>query len=121
MLRQGDYKLIVYEGYPSRLFNLRADPDELDDLIEKEPEKAAQLLAIIDGVVDRAATFRTWEEYRRHNWAQFQRQAKRGLYHDSSYSLAGNPSSEYADLMDNTFTGWDEADEARAQAWLNGS
>ena len=121
MLRQGDYKLVVYEGYPSRLFNLRDDPEELKDLIEQEPERAAEMQALIDAQVDRAATCRIWEDYRRHNFAQFQRQAKRGLYLDDSYSLAGNPSSEYEVLMDNTFTGWDEEDEARVQAWLAGS
>jgi len=118
MLRRGDYKLIVYEGYPSRLFNLRDDPAELNDLVDREPEKAAELLAIIDAQVDRAATLKTWEEYRRHNWAQFQRQAKRGLYYDTSYSLAANPSSDYGAIMDNVFTGWNEEDEARVQAWL---
>ena len=118
MLRQGDYKLIVYEGYPSRLFNVTDDPGELTDLIDEQPERAAEMLAIIDAQVDRAATVQTWEEYRRHNWAQFQRQAKRGLYYDTSYSLAANPSSDYAALMDNAFTGWDEADEARVRAWV---
>jgi arylsulfatase K len=120
MLRQGDYKLIVYEGYPSRLFNLQDDPGELNDLIDQEPQKAAELLAILDSQVDRAETFRVWEDYRRHNFAQFQRQAKRGLYLDDSYSLKDNPSSDYRTLMDNAFTGWDEADEARVSAWLNG-
>ena len=121
MLRKGDYKLMVYDGYPSRLFNLKDDPEELHDLIEKEPARAAELLAIIDAQVDRAATYRTWEEHRRHNWAQFQRQAKDGLYYDNSYSLAANPSSDYRALMDNTFTGWTEKYEARVQAWLDGA
>lgn len=118
MLRQGDYKLIVYEGYPSRLFNLREDPRELDDLIDREPQRAAALLAIIDAQVDRAATYRIWEAYRKHNFAQFQRQAQRGLYYDTSYSLKEQPSSEYQAIMNNAFTGWNEADEARVRAWL---
>ncbi|MBT3289953.1 MAG: sulfatase-like hydrolase/transferase [Victivallales bacterium] len=119
MIRRGDYKLMVHEGYPSRLFNLHADPEELDDLIDQEPAEAAELLGIIDGLVDRQETLKVWEDYRRHNFAQFQRQAKRGLYEDNSYSLAGNPSSDYDKLMDNAFTGWDEEDEARVAAWLN--
>ncbi len=118
MLRKGDYKLIVHHGYPSRLYNLREDPEELDDRIDREPEKAAELLAILDAQADREATYRTWEAYRRHNFAQFQRQAKRGLYLDTSYSLAEHPSSDYHAIMDNAFTGWDDADEARVNAWL---
>jgi len=119
MLRKGDYKLIVHEGYPLRLFNLRDDPGELNDLIDKEPETAEELLAVIDSEVDREATLRTWEEYRKHNFAQFQRQAKRGLYWDSSYSLRGSPSSDYDTIMDNALTGWTGEDEARATEWAN--
>ncbi len=118
MLRQGDYKLIVHEGYPSRLFNLRDDPGELHDLMDAEPEKAAMLLAILDGEVDREAAVAVWTEWRRHQFAQFQRQAKRGLYYDRSYSLANAPSSDYQALMNNTFTGWNEDDERRVTEWL---
>jgi choline-sulfatase len=32
MLRDGDWKLNYYHGYPSQLFNLADDPDELNDL-----------------------------------------------------------------------------------------
>lgn len=68
--------------------------------------------------VDREETWRIWEEYRRHTFAQFQRQAKRGLYLDNSYSLQAKPSSDYQEIMKNTFTGWDEEDEARVNQWL---
>jgi len=118
MLVRGDYKLIVYEGYSSRLFNLRQDQQELNDLIEKEPERAAELLGIIDNAVDRAETYKEWEDYRRHTFAQFRRQAKRGLYVDSSYSLRENPSSDYMDIMNNACTGWTEEDEARVVNWI---
>lgn len=119
MLRRGDYKLIVYEGYPSRLFNLRKDPGELHDLIDQEKTVAAELLAIIDGEVDRQATFETWSEWRKHNFSQFQRQAKRGLYHDSSYALREKPSSDYDQIINNALTGWSEEDEARAADWIS--
>jgi choline-sulfatase len=32
MVREGDWKLIYYHGMPSQLFNLKDDPDELNDL-----------------------------------------------------------------------------------------
>ena len=118
MIRKGDYKLIVHEGYPSRLFNLRDDPGELNDLIEQKPDKEAELLAILDGEVDREATLEAWCEWRRQSFAQFQRQAKRGLYLDSSYALAEHPSSDYRDILNNAFTGWTDNDEARVADWL---
>ena len=118
MLRKGDYKLVAYDGYPSRLFNLAHDPQELRDLSEAETGRVSEMEKLLSSVVDREATFRIWEDYRRHTFAQFQRQAKRGLYWDDSYGLNGNPSSDYEALMRNTFTGWDEEDEARANRWL---
>ena len=33
MVRKGDYKFNYYHGYPSQLFNMKEDPDELNDLI----------------------------------------------------------------------------------------
>lgn len=118
MLRRGPYKLIVHEGYSPRLFDLANDPQELQDLASVEPERVAAMEAQLDTILDRKETLRIWEEYRRHAFAQFQRQAKRGLYWDSSYSLRGNPSSDYGALINNAFTGWDAEDEARVNAWL---
>ncbi len=118
MLRKGDYKLIVHAGYSSRLFNLRDDPGELNDVIKQEPGMAAELLAIIDAEVDREATLKVWQEWRKHNFAQFQRQAKRGLYDDNSYALKAKPSSDYHEIMNNAFTGWTGKDETRVADWL---
>ncbi len=45
---EGDYKLIHYlEKDKSLLFNLKQDPGELDNLIDKEPEIAQYLLSLI--------------------------------------------------------------------------
>ena len=118
MIRKGDYKLVVYEGYPSRLFNLVDDPGELNDIIQEEPGKAGELLEILDSRVDRKAVLDVWENWRKHNFAQFRRQAKRGLYLDNSYNLRSNPSSDYREIMNNVFTGWTAGDEARVDEWL---
>ena len=45
---EGDYKLIYYlKEKKSLLFNLKEDPDELNNLINKEPEAAKRLLPLI--------------------------------------------------------------------------
>ena len=45
---EDDYKLIHYlEDNKSLLFNLKQDPDELNDLFEKEPEAGQRLLTLI--------------------------------------------------------------------------
>lgn len=117
MVRKGNAKLILPEGFPPRLFDLERDPGELMDLATSKPEMVEELLSILDGEVDRKETLKNWEGWRKAQYAQFQRQAKKGLYLDSSYSLAKQPSSDYGDIVDNALTGWTSDDEARAEAW----
>ncbi len=47
---EGDYKLIYYlEEKRSLLFNLKHDPDELNNLYDKEYETGQRLLSLIKG------------------------------------------------------------------------
>ena len=52
---EGDYKLIHFlkEG-KSLLFNLRKDPEEIDNLIEREPETSIRLLDLVMTNLERA-------------------------------------------------------------------
>ncbi len=47
MVRKGDWKLLFNTAAPHQLFNLKRDPDELDDCFSREPEKAAELEAAL--------------------------------------------------------------------------
>jgi arylsulfatase A-like enzyme len=52
---EGDHKLIHYLDYNrSLLFNLKLDPQELDNLWDKEPEKGQHLLSLIRENLDKA-------------------------------------------------------------------
>jgi arylsulfatase A-like enzyme len=52
---EGDHKLIHYlEEGKSLLFNLKQDPEEMDNLIDKEPEIANHLLDLLETNLDRA-------------------------------------------------------------------
>jgi len=52
---EGDYKLIYdLEKETSLLFNLKKDPGELDNLINREPEKGKHLLEVIKTNLKRA-------------------------------------------------------------------
>lgn len=62
MLRKGDWKLVHYVGYPDQLFNLRDDPDEVDDrstdpdCTDVMEELMSEIVKICDPVkVDEAA------------------------------------------------------------------
>jgi len=43
MLREGDWKYIAFAGYDAQLFHVAQDPDELKNLVDAEPAKAAEM------------------------------------------------------------------------------
>jgi choline-sulfatase len=47
MLRKGRWKYIEYVGFAPELFDLDADPEELDDLAASLPEKVAELAGVL--------------------------------------------------------------------------
>ena len=52
MIRRGSHKYIAYAGYESQLFNVDSDPDEIDNLIEKEPALAEEMDQALRALVD---------------------------------------------------------------------
>ena len=118
MLRRDQWKYIVYMGYRPQLFNVEEDPQELCDLAGENPEVVRELDARLREIVDYEQTHREWQDYCKNAFREWRRQARRGLYIDGSYALEGNPSSDYWTIMDNAFTGFDEEDEKKLDAWL---
>lgn len=49
MVRWRDWKYVHYVGHPPQLFDLAADPDELTDLAQAEPDDPAVRAALDDG------------------------------------------------------------------------
>ena len=119
MLRRDKWKYIAYVGQPCQLFDLENDPQELQNLGETNPAIAADMDSELRKIVDYEQTHIDWQDYCKFSFREWQRQAKRGLYTDGSYSLINNPSSDYWKIMDNAFTGYNEDDEKRVEKWLN--
>lgn len=119
MLRRGRWKYVVYVGYPAQLFDIEVDPQELHDVIAREPEVARALEAELRTIVDIEQTHANAMAYNKEAFRQFRRQAQRGLYLDNSYGLRDCPSNDYWTIMENAFTGYNEDDERTVEAWLN--
>jgi arylsulfatase K len=119
MLRKDRWKYVAYAGYAPQLYDIENDPGELVDLSEVHPDTAARLDADLRAVVDYERTHRDWTAYCKDAFRQWRRQAKRGLYVDASYALRNRPSNDYWAIMDNCFTGYDQDDEAKVEAWLD--
>ena len=119
MLRRGRWKYIAYGGgYPPQLFDIEKDPEELTDLAGKQPEVVRELDTELCSIVDYEQCHQDWLDYCKEEFRQWRRQAKRKIHVDGSYTLEGKPSSDYWEIMDNCFTGYDENDEKLVDQWL---
>jgi len=52
MLREGDWKYVAYAGYPSQLFNLADDPEELVNRVDTDPHRAMAMHAALRTRID---------------------------------------------------------------------
>jgi arylsulfatase K len=119
MLRKDRWKYIAYAGFPPQLFDMQNDARELADLSDDRPDVVERLDADLRSVVDYDQTHRDWTAYCKDAFRQWRQEAVDGQHVDDSYSLAGNPSSDYWTIMDNCFTGYDQGDEAIVNRWLD--
>jgi len=118
MLRKGRWKYVVFVGFRPELFDIAADPGELNDLAASRPDVVKKLDAELRSIVDYEQTHRDRVVYCKEEFRQWRRQAKRGLHVDGSYSLRDSPSTDYWRIMGNCFTGYDETDEETVKRWL---
>ncbi len=58
MIRSGSWKYVVYVGYEPQLFDLDADPDEINNLADKNPQKRNEMEALLRAAVDYEAVDR---------------------------------------------------------------
>lgn len=119
MLRKGQWKYVAYFGYAPQLFDMENDPQELHNLSSELPSVVEQLDKELRSIVDYEQTHRDWLAYNKEAFREWRRQAKRGLYVDGSYALRERPSTDYWEIMDNAFTGYNQEDEKTVQRWLD--
>ena len=61
-IRHGDYKFIMVDGVDSSLYNISSDISEMNDLIDKEPEKRAELSKIFNDWNSKCIPAPRWDE-----------------------------------------------------------
>lgn len=117
MLRAGAWKLIACPGYPTLLFNLDQDPDELGDLSAAHPEKKREMEVRLRAMADyEAIDARAKAEDRRSFTAWRKEARRRGTYEQemaATYSGAGHPPLPVQP--------WRPEDEERIRHWLAGN
>lgn len=117
LLRRGPWKYIVYPGYPSLLFHLEEDPDELRDLSAEKPEMLRTLDAELREIADYEAIDARAKDQDREHFAEWREKALReGSYEEQMgafYSGAGHPPGPVQP--------WRDEDEERIRQWLEGA
>jgi arylsulfatase K len=103
MLRQGDLKYIAYDGYASQLYNLAADPDEMNDICAADASAARQMDAQLQSILDTAAVA---EKVRQYNQASF-----------LQWRAETDP-DPYEQAMAAFFQGWGPEMAAQIEDWL---
>ncbi|MFW6336262.1 MAG: sulfatase, partial [Phycisphaeraceae bacterium] len=103
MLREGDWKYVAYAGYPSQLFHLADDPDELHDLCETQPAKAAEM--------DRKLRERVDVEYVDRLAKTEDRQCFRAWRKSIS-------DAQYRETLEKLWHGFDDSHAARIDRWI---
>ncbi len=105
MYRQGPWKYIALPGYKPMLFNLDDDPDEMENLVDSQPEKAAEMDHALREVVDYEAVDSSVKDYDRRAFAQWRRE-----------HLA---EGDYRELMTKIFSGWDRPETLEMTPWTD--
>lgn len=115
MVRQGDWKYVVYHGYEPLLFNLKEDRWEVRNFAAGNPAKAAEMDRLLRSIVDIDEVSERNERYNKASFRRWREEHKAG--------------GDYAKIMAEIFSGydhltpdqikpWTEADEAKIKAWL---
>jgi arylsulfatase K len=103
MVREGDWKYVLYHGYEPLLFNLKEDRWEVRNSAPRNPEKAAAMDRLLRSIVD---VDEVSERNERYNKANFKRWRE-------VQQAVGN----YEQLMAHIFSGFDDIKIADAQPW----
>jgi choline-sulfatase len=104
MLRRGPWKYHAYIGYPGELFHLPSDPGELTNLIDAQPQQAAEMDRALRRIVDPEAIDAKAKRHDRESFARWRHGLDEAAYQQAMTELYGT---------------WDDQRQAQIDAWLN--
>ena len=120
MLRKGDWKYIAYPGYPPQLFNLKMDPDEIDNVAPRQPDVAARMDRELRQIVDYDEVHQRRLHYDRTSFRQWEKEVAEGKHSTREYGWSRpGPADTYDEIIRNTYMGWSDEHERQFRTWLN--
>jgi arylsulfatase K len=106
MLRRGPFKYIAYAGFESQLFNVEADPEEIDNLVTKNPALAQEMDQALRHQVDYETVDAKVKQYDLDSY-----RAWRAEIGEKAYEQA----------MSEILPGWSDKEREITESWLSQS
>jgi hypothetical protein len=126
MLRRGDWKYVAYPGYGPQLFNLRQDPEEIDNQAKAQPAVAKEMDAALRKVVDYDEVYRRVIAYDKASFRAWRNEALKGPVpnFNPNGQMIKAPDGKpvlltYQAAMAAVYRGWGPEHEAQIRRWLD--
>ncbi len=120
MLRRGEWKYVEYPGYPTQLFNLREDPDEVKNLAKKRPEVAKDMAGRLRRIVHCERVHKQVIAYDKASFGAFRAELKRKPMPLREPGI-DKAAATYDDVMAHCYRGWRPEHDQQIQLWLDSS
>ncbi len=117
MWRRGEWKYVAYPGYGPQLFNLKTDPEEIDNLAARRPEVVAKMDEELRRQVDYPAVHRRVIDYDKASFRRWRDDVKAHPIPLHEYG-ANKEAATYDEVMANCYVGWTAEHEKKLEAWL---
>jgi len=120
MLRRGDYKYIAYVGYQPQLFDLKNDPDEIEDLAGIRTDVVRSMDAQLRTIVDYEAVDAEVKKYDRESFRQWRRGVEGGRIKPTGYGADRETVyPTYAEAIRSIYLGFGDEQEAQLNQWCS--
>lgn len=117
MLREDEWKYVVFPGYEPLLFNIDQDPGELVNLAPDRPDVVQRMDARLRDIVDYDLVHQRHIEYCKASLKQFEQDCARGnvSFKKGKTLVRG---ARFEDVMRLVYKGWDESHAAKVKAFM---
>ncbi|MHC4637327.1 MAG: sulfatase family protein [Planctomycetota bacterium] len=117
MLRKGNWKYIAYPGFEPQLFNLKEDPDEIDNIAALFPDVVKKMDKELMAICDYKKVHAERVAYDKKSFSEYRALRKKEPMHLIEYG-ANIPKAYYMDIMTNTYIGYTSEHEEKIKKWL---
>ncbi|MHA1681765.1 MAG: sulfatase family protein [Promethearchaeota archaeon] len=117
MIRRGKWKYVAYPGFEPQLFDVEADPWEINNLAAENGDVVKDLDVQLRKIVDYNVVHAEWQSYCKDAFRKWREDVRANPVRLFEYGAA-KPRASYDEVMANTYKGWTKEHEAQLERWL---